>query len=358
MTDPVPSGVRDALVALAAHHLPPGPLVVEPLHGGMFASTYRITHPEGMRLVAKVAPESVDRLLTYEHDVLATEVAVDRLAGSDPGTLVPEVLAHVADHPVLGAGVALFTHLDGAPWLEVTTGDDGRARVEAGLGTVMARFHAVGRLPFGYPALPALQGTTWRAAFCAMVDAVLADAARWQVDVGTERVRAALASHADALDDVVEPALVHTDLWEGNVLLDPATLAVTGVVDTERAVVGDPVLDVVGADQTWLRGVSPTMLDAYGRAAEPRHARALAGLAGLGPLEAPGLDRPLSDVQRRFLLYRLYFALLMQVEVVPRAYPAEGLSSHLGRLRAVQDVALTLLGDDPATGAPVTATDR
>ena len=57
-----------------------------------------------------------------------------------------------------------------------------------------------------------------------------------------------MARHAAVLADVARPALVHTDLWAGNLFVDPGTGALVGVIDPERAFWGDPLADLVGVD--------------------------------------------------------------------------------------------------------------
>ena len=47
-----------------------------------------------------------------------------------------------------------------------------------------------------------------------------------------------------ALDEVQSPRLVHWDLWDGNVFVDPATAQITGISDFERSLWGDPLMEV------------------------------------------------------------------------------------------------------------------
>ncbi|WP_405616921.1 hypothetical protein [Streptomyces sp. NBC_01508] len=55
---------------------------------------------------------------------------------------------------------------------------------------------------------------SWRQAFTAMLQAVLADAERFgaKLPVSVERVRTSVRGAAPALDEVTVPALVHFDL--------------------------------------------------------------------------------------------------------------------------------------------------
>lgn len=244
----------DALRALVA---PVGALEsAERLEGGMFATTYRVALADGRRVVVKTAPADAPGLLTHERDLIRTEAAVYALAADRPDLLMPALLHTDFSRTVVPVDVVVAAHLDGVLWARAGFGraavDPRGARAQADLGALLDRIGAVTGDVFGYPQQPSLQGPTWRAAFTAIVEALLADAVRGAVPgIPTDRVRAALAAHAGALDEVTTPRLVHADLWPGNLFVDPGTGALTGVIDPERALWGDPVLDLVGADPMW-----------------------------------------------------------------------------------------------------------
>ncbi|TQL01936.1 phosphotransferase family protein [Cellulomonas sp. SLBN-39] len=292
----------------------------ERLTGGTFATTYRARLADGTRVVVKTAPTDATRLMTYEHDLVRTEARVYALAAGHPGVRTPALLATDLTRTVLPGDVVVAAHLPGVPWAEADLPpDDARtARLRRELGAVMAHLHAVDGPAFGYlgaveaaggPADPPgtrLHGRTWPEAFGRVVGAILADARAWDVTVPADAVRAALAAHHDALAAVTRPVLVHGDLWPGNVFVDPATGALTGVIDAERALWADPLLELVGADP-WTLG--------------PPSADVLAGYAGVAPLDTT------SDAARtRMLLYRLHTALVLRVEGAPRGYAPEAVA--------------------------------
>ena len=207
---------------------------VELLTGGMFATTYRVTLGDGTRVVVKTAPTDTDRLLRYEHDLLRTEAAVYELAAGRPDLLMPRVLLTDLSRTVLPSDVLVVSHLDGVPLVDAGELQPAVAdTVQGELGAFMARLHTVRGERFGYPNLDAgLHAETWTEAFGRMVEALLADAARWGTPLPSDEIRAAIDRHRTVLADVSVPALVHTDLWAGNLFVDPATGALVGVIDT------------------------------------------------------------------------------------------------------------------------------
>jgi Ser/Thr protein kinase RdoA (MazF antagonist) len=125
--------------------------------------------------------------------------------------------------------------------------------VPSTVATAATSLHRASGEAYGYP----LRGSrseqpTWRAAFGAMVADILDDAVRLDsaLPMSPEKIGDLLRRHADLLDDVRRPALVHFDLWDGNVFVRPdARLGwtVTGLIDGERALYGDPVSDQLAA---------------------------------------------------------------------------------------------------------------
>ncbi len=295
------------------------------LEGGWFATTYAVTLDDGTRVVVKCAPGPEKALLTHERDLLRAEALVYRLCAQhdethDDGLFMPRVLHTDFTRAVVPVDVVVASFLPGVPWVDAgfgTPADDERAaRAQRDLGALIGRLGHVTGEAFGYPLSPALQAPAWADAFALMVEALLADAVTWGVDVPAARVRSALATHRAALDEVHVPRLVHTDLWPGNLFVDEAG-ALVGVIDPERAVFGDPLMDLAGADPMW-RGLDKRLVG--------------------------GLDVRSSGARTRLALYRLWLALVMVIEVVPRRYEGDWLADHDHGNRTRVERALAELG--------------
>ena len=237
----------------------------------------RLDLADGMSVVLKVPPPGPP-LMAYEAGMAAAEAAYLRLVAAEaPEVPVPRLLAE-------GDGWFVMTHLPGTPLPELADG----AGVRRDLGAAVARLHRVTGPRFGYFG-DRVHGTGWRETYLAMVDELLADAARWQVPLPD--LWPVVEPASAVLDVVTRPALVHFDLWDGNVLGGPDGL--TGLVDGERWLFGDPLMDLV----------SPALLRRIER--EPDHPF----LAGYGPVD---LD------PRRLGLYRIHLTLLMLAEMPGR----------------------------------------
>jgi aminoglycoside phosphotransferase (APT) family kinase protein len=179
-------------------------------------------------------------------------------------------------------------------------------------GAAVAELHTVTGDYYGYSG-GRTSASTWSVAFAAMVEDLLADAVDWGVrlPVSAEVIRSLVRGHADVLDTVDRPALVHFDGWDGNVLAEPGgdgTLRMTGLVDGERYLFGDPMMDLV----------SPAL---FRRIEDEPQGPFLRGYAAAA---ASGSPLVLDEVLlRRLGLCRLYFHLLMTVEMPSRGITRE-----------------------------------
>jgi aminoglycoside phosphotransferase (APT) family kinase protein len=201
------------------------------LSGGGFAAVWRATLTGGREVVVKVGPPPTARLLAYEEGLLRREAEYFRLVADRAP--VPEVLAASDDWIVT-------SRLPGRP---LTESDSPMARSQ--VGAVVAAIHGITGPHFGYvsdrPSGRA-SASDWPTAFAGMLDALRTDAAAWGVPLPP--LDGVVERHAGVLAEVTRPALLHFDLWDGNVLVGPSG-ELTGLVDGERYLYGDPLLDLV-----------------------------------------------------------------------------------------------------------------
>jgi len=135
---------------------------------------------------------------------------------------------------------------------------------------------------------------------------VLADAARKDVTFAwpVERIRALVAAHAPSLDEVREPRLVHWDSWDSNIFV--ANGHVCGLIDFERALWADPLMEAPFRGLTW-GGVTDAMRG-YGK-------------SEFTPAELS-----------RCWMYTLHLGLVMETECAYRHYPGDGIRTGARRL--------------------------
>ncbi|WP_066937543.1 phosphotransferase family protein [Microtetraspora fusca] len=298
------------LSTLVLHALGAGVVSARELPDGFANAVWRLGLDDGRDVVLKVGPPPDLELLRYERDLLRTEAMVYHLA-SAAGLPLPTLLHARYDDPMVGGDYLILTALDGVPWNRASLSPEQESDLRFELGRHLARLHTIpGDGVFGYP-YAGLTGRSWREAFLAMVGAILDDAVRYGTPLPASLLEIAGLVHANAyaLDRVTRPALVHFDVWPGNVFLTGTGDAgggaprIQALIDHERAFWGDPLADFV----------TPTLFEDL-RDDDPM----LAGYREAGGIVPADPEAPIRDA-----LYRAYLYLIMLVEDGPRQYPEE-----------------------------------
>jgi len=270
---------------------------LEELKEGYFNAAALLELDDGLRCVLKAAPSPQASILRYERDILRAEVESLRLVGAQTSVPVPQVLAYDPSRCLLGSEYFLMEYLPGIPFhkLRSACSAEQQESVELEMGRLARLIGSLHGPVFGYFAHPAAAGVSWRECFAGMLWDVLKDGegAGVELPLAYPELYGRLQVHFGALEAVTTPQLVHWDLWDGNVFVDPATCAITGLIDFERALWGDPLCEAIFR--------IPDPHGAYAR-----------GYSG-GLLEAPG-------AALRRSLYNVYLYLIMIIECTYRRY--------------------------------------
>jgi aminoglycoside phosphotransferase (APT) family kinase protein len=289
---------------------------VSELGYGWFNVVYRIRLRDGSPVVLKIAPPPAVEVMTYERGAMAIELAALRLIREHTSVPVPAVDFADQSHELCDADYFFMPYIDADNLAivghELPAGC--RDAYREALGAANRELNAIGGPGFGPLAAPGDQG--WRAMFSGMVQDVLADGERRQVDLGFDYdvIRDVLAENARSLDEVTEPRFVEWDLWEGNVMIRDG--AIVSIIDHERAFYGDPLIEA---------GFVSTQLPAFGGSA--------AFMRGYGHPELTESER----TRRR--LYCLHLALIMVIETVYRGH-TETAAYDWARERLTETMAL------------------
>ncbi len=267
------------------------------LTDGMYNAAYLIELTDGQKSVLKAAPPDHVRVLRYEKNIMRAEVDVLRLVRARTEIPAPEVLAYDVSRSLIDNDYYLMTFVPGVSLHKLRqqlSAEEQRA-IDFRTGEYLRQMNAIRGPSFGYFAQPEFQFSTWREAFTAMLENILQDGrdAGVELPISYETLCVRLPVFYAALDDVTRPALIHWDLWDGNIIVDPETKTITGILDFERALWADPLME--------------TNFDAFGT--NP----ALVAGYGLDLLAAP------SAATRRSL-YNLYLWLVMIIECTYRQY--------------------------------------
>jgi aminoglycoside phosphotransferase (APT) family kinase protein len=294
-----PMNTLRAMVARAygPGSVPPGGDWVSELGHGWFSVVYQMRLIDGRAVVLKIAPPPTVEVMTYEQGAMAIELAALRLITERTGVPVPAVEFADQTHELCNADYFFMPYVD-ADNLGVVKGELTAAdldRFHEALGAANRELNSIRGPWFGPLAGPA--DPSWRIAFTRMIEDVLRDGERRDVDLGWDYdvIREVVAGNAGSLDEVNDPAYVEWDLWDSNVMIRGG--AIVSIIDHERAFYGDPLIE---------GGFAGTQLPAFGNPA--------AFMRGYGRGDLTGTEQ----VRRR--LYCLHLALIMVIETVYRGH--------------------------------------
>jgi aminoglycoside phosphotransferase (APT) family kinase protein len=276
----------------------------EECNEGWFNAVHRLYLSDGTHCILKIAPPPGVRVLRYEHDLITTEVQALQLVRERTELPVPAVLAWDDSCQILSSPWFVMERCPGMllSSLRRTLDADAQQFIDTQIARYLASMNGITGPTFGRPDATAPHDATWSGAFARLVDDLLTDATDASVELPapTAVIAELVASQSASLDRVTEPQLVHWDLWDSNVFIEPDTLKVVGLIDFERVLWADPLME---AQFTNKRKHDP-IFDAYGQRL---------------------LDDPEALTRRR--LYDLYLYLVMTVECAFRHYPNDDIEN-------------------------------
>jgi len=197
----------------------------------------------GSRLVLKLSPLPSTPRLRQERQCLENEALTLSILSKD-GLPIPRMLKYDPHSKAVGSPFLLTTHLPGAPCAEMgpylSAAD--RVGIERQLGELASVIAKHQSSTFGPVSLvPEGHGhRSWREAFSSLLESALRDGEDMLVSLPYTQIRDQAARLGGALDEVEDAALVVPTLGDlQNVLIDPTTKKVTGLIDFGYSIWGD-----------------------------------------------------------------------------------------------------------------------
>ncbi|MCB0037774.1 MAG: aminoglycoside phosphotransferase family protein, partial [Anaerolineales bacterium] len=177
---------------------------------------------------------------------------------------VPFVYAFDDSHTLVPRDYILMNCLPGRPLSEMPQVDcDGVLRQ---VGQMLAEVHALHNEHYGYLGdhRPMVPQNTWVEAFEVMWHKLLDDVVMVGYYNTAERQFLAdlFKQHRPLFDRPVPASLLHMDVWHENILVDERGV-VSGLIDWDRAVWGDPEIEFAILDYCRLSG--PAFWEGYGQ---------------------------------------------------------------------------------------------
>jgi aminoglycoside phosphotransferase (APT) family kinase protein len=255
------------LARLVVSHLPVDPdrLVFEPIATGKHNTSYYVRGADE-DLVLRISPPDDAGFLFYERRMMAQEPQIHALLRAETTVPVAEILAYDDSRTLLDRDYLLLERLPGQPLTDAGLAGAELEGVLEQVGVYLAEMHALVADRYGYLGLhrPMVPQATWIEAFAVMWDKLLSDvvACGGYSQEEADAMRRLLDVYRPHFDRHVPASLLHMDVWSQNILVDEAG-RVTGLVDLDRALWGDPEIEYAVLDYC---GISePAFWRGYGQ---------------------------------------------------------------------------------------------
>ena len=258
---------NELLSRLVVTHLPSDPdrIGFEPIPTGKHNTSYYVSGA-GADLVLRISPPDDAGFLFYERRMMAQEPQLHALLRAETSVPVAEIVAFDDSRALLDRDYLLMERLPGRPLTDAGLTASQTEGVLEQVGVHLAQMHALVADRYGYLGNhhPMSPQPSWIEAFAVMWNKLLDDvvACGGYTSEEADAFRRLLDVYRPHFDRAVPASLLHMDVWSQNILVDEAG-RVTGLVDLDRALWGDPEIEFAVLDYC---GISePPFWQGYGR---------------------------------------------------------------------------------------------
>ena len=213
---------------------------ISPLGNGEFNAAYEVTCDDEKHYALKIAPPEGMKVLSYEENMMESEVFWYEMMHQNTDILCPKVYAVDFSREIIGCNCFIMQMMEGRPLTELNLSDDDLDSILRQKLSVLSKIHRIQGTGFGYRHRQ--QYSTWDEALKSMADSLISDcrALGYETPYG-ERFVGYIEKHADLLK-TVPCRMVNFDLWDSNILYNDGKIC---LIDPERGFWGDTIGDFI-----------------------------------------------------------------------------------------------------------------
>jgi len=262
---------------------------------GEFSAIYMIKVAD-KDVILKVAPEDAIRTLRYEQYSMQTEVEALKIISENTSIPVPKVILYDYRKSLCDSDYFFMKKMNGVNLHSLSSelNSEQKSDLMFQIGTLNRQINKIGFNKFGNLLQVNKQYNEWHTAFMKMFSDILNDGRDADIilPIPYDELDNIIKQHIYACESVLNPQLIHWDLWQGNILVD--NYKISSIIDFERALYAD------------------VLMEYYFR----KHAVDKDFCAGYG-IDLSSLDK---NAEIRLALYDLYLSLIWVIEYYYRKY--------------------------------------
>ncbi|MBD3287609.1 phosphotransferase [candidate division KSB1 bacterium] len=228
---------------------------IVPIKTGKFNSSYVCTIikdafgrlKENNKVVLRIAPSDDAGFIFYEKNMMAQEPAIHRIVSEKTSIPIAQIYTYDDSRAIIDHNFLIMEFLTGTPLSEVMVDSHQRDRVMRQTGHYLRELHDNCRTDkYGYLGEHNCMEPQemWHDAFKIMWNKLIDDIVRCAVYDNDEAkvAREAFDTHHHLFHRDVPSSLLHMDIWGQNILIDDSG-TITGIIDWDRALWGDPEIE-------------------------------------------------------------------------------------------------------------------
>lgn len=226
-----------------------GPVKATLLSGGMFNTTYRVTGKEQeLDVVLRLGPVNQHLVLRFEENLMEAEAYVYELCKTK-NINCSEVLVCDTKRQWIDRDYMIVKYIPSVAMCDAGLTGEQKIPLYVEAGKSAKKLHEITNPTFGRVSeiLSGLSYTSWSEYLLSELRDICGRLLR---DDGIHpellaRAEGVIEKYRDWLEEIDTPRLIHTDIWEGNILLNKDTKDhIIAIIDSDRAIFGDPDYDL------------------------------------------------------------------------------------------------------------------
>ena len=239
------------------------------LGNGEFNSAYKISCDDGASYALKIAPPDDSKVLTYEKNMMESEVFWYGQMHEKTDILCPRVIVSDFSKRIIKSNCFIMELMEGKPLWEVDFSETEHEEIVRQKIGMLTKIHRISNDRFGYRQMGLKD--SWYEALKNMALSLVRDCRDLGYDTPDGEKFIQYIDKHEMLLRTVPCRMVNFDLWDSNILYDPNTGKICWI-DPERGFWGDPVADFItlGSGQKVPLSAKQKELDIYNEMASEK----------------------------------------------------------------------------------------
>ncbi len=210
------------------------------LNGGLFNTTYLVECEDAAKYVLRLGPVNRHLILDFEHNLMNAECYVYNLCREN-GIPCSEVVCCDTSKKVIDRDFMIVKYINSDSLCESKITEEEKREIYREVGRHTKTLHSIKYNCFGRVSeiLQGVKFDSWTDYLLFEVRSILSKGIAVQLwdEAYQKRIEQIFTDNRVILNEVKCASLIHTDLWEGNVLVKSGKCL--AIIDPDRAIYGD-----------------------------------------------------------------------------------------------------------------------